>query len=145
MTLTLAEIERLEKLGREATAGEWQTCDKPEPSWSDHGRRQVALTGVTQQYLVWIPSERVGELKGCSETNAQLIAALRNAAPALLQAARRLRELESALSFLHDNSGHVETVDDECVSTRSDGATAEHVLQLARDLGWQSPATGEKG
>lgn len=80
--MTREQIEELKRLEAEATPGPW---------WTDgNGPWKIHHGDACDRVVTCTPSPDVGT----GTKNAALIAALRNAAPALLRAAERVRELE---------------------------------------------------
>ncbi len=74
-----ATIEELERLEREATAGPWEFQDDGEGDswWNDEAGNKLTDSPLDLEY-----------------SDEQLLIALRNAAPQLIAAARRVAELE---------------------------------------------------
>lgn len=65
----------------------WQVSPKPPPSYVDHGMRGVA---ETTGWLIWIPKERVSELKFKAEANARHIVKCVNLHDELLEACKAI-------------------------------------------------------
>ena len=88
-------IERLRELEQAATPGPWQ-------SHVDSRRALSVLDGSSIPYRVAaIPKRDYWPLDGAGEANAALIAAMRNALPALLAAADALRLIVNETYFPH--------------------------------------------
>ncbi|HKY41332.1 MAG TPA: hypothetical protein VJN18_35610 [Polyangiaceae bacterium] len=145
--LTPERLAELAELLENATPGPWASCHKPPASFDDHGMRSVALTGASDQHMVWIPRDRVAQLKGRAWVNAALIAEAINALPALLASARRLQRLESALEFLDESYAaspsktsaqmrrYPSDPERNCVMTVAD------IFAAATELGWKGDPT----
>lgn len=129
--LTIEALEALEKLERGATPGpvgiERRETDC---GYIDH----IVHGGPGGNDVAWCKEE----LDPKARQNAALIVALRNAAPRLIEAARRLNELESALEWVaihHKGRAAAELGlrDGECPTF------ADATLATARALGWKPP------
>lgn len=79
--MTPADIDALERLLGEATAGEW---------FVDHDRnlQPNVYAGDRDHWVALLPHQCLASLEVQANTNARAIAALHNAAPALLALAR---------------------------------------------------------
>jgi hypothetical protein len=118
------DLEALSKLEAEATPGPW--CHVP-----GHG---VGATGCAVHCL--------GD-DGPPDANTRFLIALRNAAPALLEKAKRLDELEDALEFLDEEWGATMLTRSKGMRTSAErDLNAENVLAVASKLGW-SPKGGQ--
>jgi hypothetical protein len=127
VTLTLSQVAELEALEKAATAGDWQA--------------NSYVAGPQKGDSIIEMSDGVGcDFYGAQKfTNAELVAASRNALPALLAAARELLELKSALDWLDEvgwcDSRYAEIRDKHRSNGRST-FTVEQTVAFARDLGW---------
>ena len=111
--MTALDLDALAKLERECTPGPWRPFDE-EPLYPHNALR------------VGVPEGSAG--RRYAEDSA-LIAAARNALPALLRIAREHAELRSALLYLQSESP---------IGT-SNFEPAE-LLMLAKEFGWTPPA-----
>jgi HPt (histidine-containing phosphotransfer) domain-containing protein len=112
----LAELERLEK---EGTPGPWRA----------YGQWVAEVTA----HAVGDPEAPDTRILSGNEFDCDLTAAVRNALPALLAAARELHALKSALEFLGKHRLNILAM------------PAERAIKLARQLGWVDPfTTGDK-
>lgn len=104
--MTPEQIAELERLDKERTQGEWFTAD-----WSDYGDNTTTVETRSPEILrpgqssIWpggIAKTRVADTSEGDNPipDAAFIAALANAAPALLSDWKRMRE---ALEFYRDN------------------------------------------
>jgi hypothetical protein len=129
------DLEALSKLEAEASPGPWRAG---RPDTVSYGVENVAYKNVygteTEKHPRTgddIPLEVArAEGENCIQ-DALLIAAARNTLPALLEKAKRLDELESALHFLQ-RASPISTSDYEPAA----------LLLLAKQLGW-SPKGGQ--
>jgi hypothetical protein len=122
------DLEALSKLETEATPGPWESTTDREPrvapldsDLSRQVRTVAANLSAHFGHRVLIPHGLV------HHTDAEFLVALRNAAPALLEKARRLEELESAIEWNH----------------RGTTLTIDGYLRRARELGWSPKGQGE--
>lgn len=135
-TLTPAELDELAALEAKATPGEWKLLAQP----------------LSSDYLtsVYVEGACVATTSGARErADAALIAALRNAAPALLSMARRLGELQyrwgefsaSNLANLHSlnaqltaATARVAELDAALTTALADAEMAEHAHDACEEL-----------
>ena len=108
--ITPVALEALAELESKATPGPWRA----------RAHRDASMPYPHLNLIVGIPENSPGWKH---HEDAALTAALRNAAPALLAAARRLTELESAMEFLNGDGWHMPS----------------DVIRAARERGWKSP------
>lgn len=93
--LTEAELAALEALHAQATPGEWRVCDPPVPE-SDNGEH-IAIETLAPKDDRWLSRLVVGVMyydgpvSAVREADAALIAAAKNALPALIATVRALR------------------------------------------------------
>lgn len=118
--MTPSDLSRIEGLLEKATPGDWQD--------NAYTNGSGAFVEADEEGVIL---DTYGPLR---ESNAALIAALRNAAPELLALARRAMELTDALNYLHKNSP-MSTSDFE----------PHAILMLAKQLGWSPTTKGEHG
>jgi len=129
--MTELDLDALELLHQQATPGPWlQATHVDEP-------RAICAARSMRSSLLGLDRDGMAILD--DEADAALIVALRNAAPALLEKARRLDELESALGFL-DHSGWAHGR-----AGKWSGMQAQHLLAAARELGWTPTSRSENG
>lgn len=120
--LDLAELERLEA---DATPGPWRAGYVER----EHVFCAVGASMAHERVLL-----RLNTHFPRNNTDSELIAALRNAAPQLIADAKRLRDIVEALEFL-DVYCRVDLVG----QARHLPCAPANVIALARELGW-SPA-----
>lgn len=125
--LSTTDLDELERLEREATPGPWRECGHDRGGcicgqvWSEHGQSSLVLKPDCGDEVP-VPDAKH------KTANAALVAATRNALPALLAAARRLEQLESAMHYLAHNNN----VSGQTAKLSYDGMTA-----WAAQLGWK--------
>jgi hypothetical protein len=123
--LTLEQLNELAALEQTATAGNWlQGTHVGEPrALCPASARMTSLLGLDVDGMAIVQEE----------ADASLIAASRNALPALLAMAKRLLELTSALRFIERECGSLVLGGDRGYFN------AGNAVYEAKRLGWQSP------
>lgn len=112
--MTPEQIAELERLDKERTQGEWFTAD-----WSDYGDNTTTVETRSPEILrpgqssIWsggIAKTRVADTSEGDNPipDAAFIAALANAAPALLADWRRMREALEEIARVHSAEGQWE-------------------------------------
>lgn len=124
---TLAEVAELIELERKATPGPWQA----DSVWLEEG-------GCCGRGPECVSEDNDGAEEDQAECDGAPIAALRNAAPALLAAAKRLAELPAlseALEYI-EAKGQCMLFVDEMSRNLSEGS----IIEIATELGWTPPS-----
>jgi hypothetical protein len=102
-TLTLQDLDELERLEKEATYGPWRLV------WHGTERYPFPLSIVTVDERSWVTRDGTAS----SEANANLITEMRNALPELLKLARAGIESEIAGDRESELLGHIEDLEEQ--------------------------------
>jgi hypothetical protein len=106
----MTDLDELEALLAAATQGEWRVDQSSSDKWMVVGKPSWACrrNGVQGEWTIAYLDDLMGEHLEEEPANANLIAALHNAAPELIAAARRVKVLEEALRPFSDFAPYVE-------------------------------------
>lgn len=133
-TLTAEEREELERLEKAATPGPWAPAahGSPQERWWTVAKSE----GMPRQ---------VARITSSFEHDARLIAAMRNALPALLSAARRVEELREAVPLVVGGAGTLSVPAIDLIENTAQQLTAANARADAAEKALRAIADGDAG